>query len=98
MNALNDEVNNEILSAIQEDVANNASKDSLSPDMVTERFARVRKSANFPRCSETLGAAAAFARDCSNLLVYIDTMQKTGCRSGKRLGFRRRAGNCYSLP
>jgi enoyl-CoA hydratase/3-hydroxyacyl-CoA dehydrogenase len=76
MNALNDEVNNEIFSAIQEDSANKAIKGFVITGYGDRAFCAGAEIGKFPEMLGNAGASAAFARECSNLLVYIDTMQK----------------------
>lgn len=76
MNALNDEVNNEILSAIKEDIANNAIKGFVITGYGDRAFCAGAEIGKFPEMLGNAGASAMFARDCSDLLVYIDTMQK----------------------
>jgi len=76
MNALNDEVNNEILSAIQEDVANNAIKGFVITGYGDRAFCAGAEIGKFPEMLGNAEASAKFARECSNLLLYIDSMQK----------------------
>jgi Enoyl-CoA hydratase/carnithine racemase len=76
MNAINDEVNNEILSAIQEDVANNAIKGFVITGYGDRAFCAGAEIGKFPQMLGNAEASAKFARECSNLLLYIDSMQK----------------------
>jgi 3-hydroxyacyl-CoA dehydrogenase len=76
MNAINDEVNNEILSAIQEDVSNNAIKGFVITGYGDRAFCAGAEIGKFPQMLGNAEASAKFARECSNLLLYIDSMQK----------------------
>jgi enoyl-CoA hydratase/3-hydroxyacyl-CoA dehydrogenase len=69
-------VNNEILSAIQEDVANNAIKGFVITGYGDRAFCAGAEIGKFPEMLGNAEASAKFARECSNLLLYIDSMQK----------------------
>ena len=76
MNALNDEVNDEILAAIQEDSENPAIKGFVITGYGDRAFCAGAEIGRFPEILGNYEASAQFARDCSNLLAYLDTMEK----------------------
>jgi enoyl-CoA hydratase/3-hydroxyacyl-CoA dehydrogenase len=76
LNALNDEVNNEILSAIKEDIDNAEIKGFVITGYGDRAFCAGAEIGKFPEMLGNYEASVQFARECSNLLVYIDTVEK----------------------
>jgi enoyl-CoA hydratase/3-hydroxyacyl-CoA dehydrogenase len=76
MNALNEEVNNEILAAIEEDGKNPEIKGFVITGYGDRAFCAGAEIGKFPETLGNADAAAQYARDCSNLLAYIDTSEK----------------------
>jgi len=76
MNALNDEVNNEILAAIQKDADNNEIKGFILTGYGDRAFCAGAEIGKFPEMLGNAEAAANYARQCSNLLTYIDQLKK----------------------
>jgi enoyl-CoA hydratase/3-hydroxyacyl-CoA dehydrogenase len=76
MNALNDEVNDEILSAIQEDIDNTAVKGFVITGYGDRAFCAGADIGNFPKMLGDYDASVQYAKDCSKLLSYLDTVKK----------------------
>ncbi len=75
-NALNVEVNNEILEALKEDNDNHGIMGFIITGFGNEAFCAGAEIDNFPELLGNYDAALRFARECSELFMYIDTMEK----------------------
>jgi len=76
MNALNDDVNNEILAVLEEDSKNPDIKGFVITGYGDRAFCAGAEIGKFPEMLGDFDASAQYARDCSNLLLYIDQMEK----------------------
>ena len=76
MNALNDAVNNEIMQALQEDQDNSAIKGFIITGFGNQAFCAGAEIGKFPELLGDYKASLQYARDCSELLLYIDGMEK----------------------
>ncbi|MHA1833389.1 MAG: 3-hydroxyacyl-CoA dehydrogenase/enoyl-CoA hydratase family protein [Candidatus Baldrarchaeia archaeon] len=75
-NALNDEVNNEILAVMKENEANPHIKGFVITGYGPSAFCSGADIGKFPELLGDADAAAQYARDCSKLLKYIDSSNK----------------------
>jgi len=75
-NALNDEVNDEILSAIKESEANPHVTGFVIAGYGPSAFCSGAEISKFPELMGDAGAAARYARDTSKLLRYLDRVTK----------------------
>lgn len=76
LNAINDEVNNEILQALKEDSNNPDIKGFIITGYGNRAFCAGAEIGRFPEVLGNYDASLQFARDCSELFVYIDHMEK----------------------
>ncbi|MFH0814374.1 MAG: enoyl-CoA hydratase/isomerase family protein, partial [Pseudomonadota bacterium] len=76
MNALNDEVNNEILAAIKEDITNPQIKGFVITGYGERAFCAGAEIGKFPEMLGNYEASIQYARACSNLLLYVDSVEK----------------------
>lgn len=76
LNALHDELNQEILSVIKRHEADPAVAGFVLTGYGTRAFCAGADIGRFPGMLGDAGAAAQYARDCSRLLVHLDAMQK----------------------
>ena len=85
MNALNDEMNDEILSVLKETDGEYFDQRICYNRIRNELFQQVQTSENFPKCLETLRPPMQrLVPKCNLYRLYA----KTGCGRGKRSGFR----------
>jgi enoyl-CoA hydratase / 3-hydroxyacyl-CoA dehydrogenase len=76
MNALHDELNDEILRVIRRHEADPAVKGFVITGYGPRAFCAGADIGRFPTMLGDAGAAAQYARDCSRLLVHLDSMAK----------------------
>jgi enoyl-CoA hydratase/3-hydroxyacyl-CoA dehydrogenase len=76
MNALHDELNDEILRVIKRHETDPAVKGFVITGYGTRAFCAGADIGRFPTMLGDAGAAAQYARDCSRLLVHLDSMEK----------------------
>jgi enoyl-CoA hydratase/3-hydroxyacyl-CoA dehydrogenase len=76
MNALHDELTDEILSVIRSHENDDAVKGFVITGYGTRAFSAGADIGRFPRMLGDADAAAQYARDCSRLLMHLDRMQK----------------------
>lgn len=76
MNALNDEVNNEILAAIKQDSDNPAIKGFIITGYGERAFCAGAEIGRFPEMLGNFEASVEYARECSALFLYLDTLKK----------------------
>jgi len=76
LNALNDEVTDEILAAIRQFEGDDAVRGFVLTGYGLRAFSAGADIGRFPGVLGNAEAAAQYARDCARLLVYIDAMSK----------------------
>jgi enoyl-CoA hydratase/3-hydroxyacyl-CoA dehydrogenase len=76
LNALHDEINDELLEAIRESVDDPATRGFVITGYGTRAFSAGADIGRFPEVLGNAKAAVQYARDCSRLLEYLDSMQK----------------------
>lgn len=76
LNALNDEVNDEILAAMEEDIDNPEITGFVITGYGERAFCAGADIGNFPKMLGDDEASVQYARDCSRLLLYLDTVEK----------------------
>jgi enoyl-CoA hydratase/3-hydroxyacyl-CoA dehydrogenase len=76
LNALHDELNDEILGVIRRHESDPAVKGFVLTGYGTRAFCAGADIGRFPAMLGDAAAAAQYARDCSRLLVHLDSMQK----------------------
>ncbi len=76
MNALNDEVNNEILSVFKENADNPAVKGFVITGYGTRAFSAGADIGKFPTMLGDAAAAVQYAKDCSQVQMFMDRMEK----------------------
>jgi len=76
MNALNDEVTEEILEIMQKDENNPDIKGFVITGYGTQAFSAGADIGKFPEMLGDKTASVQYARDCANVQVYMDTMAK----------------------
>jgi enoyl-CoA hydratase/3-hydroxyacyl-CoA dehydrogenase len=76
MNALNDEVTEEILDIMQKDENNPDIKGFVITGYGTQAFSAGADIGKFPEMLGDKTASVQYARDCANVQVYMDTMAK----------------------
>lgn len=76
LNAVNDEVTNEILAAIEEDVDNPHIKGFVLTGYGERAFCAGAEIGRFPEVLGNHDAAVEYTRECAQLLSYVDMMKK----------------------
>lgn len=76
LNALNDEVTDEILTVLRQFEGSDAVRGFVLTGYGPRAFSAGADVGRFPSMLGDAGAAAQYARDCSRLLVHIDAMSK----------------------
>ncbi|MBN2468257.1 MAG: enoyl-CoA hydratase/isomerase family protein, partial [Deltaproteobacteria bacterium] len=76
MNALNDDVNNEILAVLKRESSDPGIKGFVITGYGDRAFCAGAEIGKFPEMLGDAEASGQYARECSNLLLYIDAMEK----------------------
>jgi enoyl-CoA hydratase/3-hydroxyacyl-CoA dehydrogenase len=76
LNAISDEINNEILSVLKENVDNPEVKGFVIAGYGTRAFSAGADIGKFPQTLGNKAAAAKYARDCSEVQLFMDRMEK----------------------
>ena len=76
LNALNDEMTDEILSVFKENIDNPAIKGFVITGYGTAAFSAGADIGKFPEMLGNKGASIQFARDCAKVQLYMDEMDK----------------------
>jgi enoyl-CoA hydratase / 3-hydroxyacyl-CoA dehydrogenase len=76
LNAISDEINNEILSVLKENVGNPAVKGFVITGYGTRAFSAGADIGKFPQTLGNKAAAVKYAMDCSEVQLFMDRMEK----------------------
>ena len=76
MNAISDEINNEILKVLKENIDNPAVKGFIITGYGNAAFSAGADIGKFPATLGNKDAAAQYAKDCADVQLFMDTMQK----------------------
>ena len=76
LNAISDEINNEILSVLKENADNPAVKGFVITGYGTRAFSAGADIGKFPQTLGNKAAAAKYAKDCAEVQLFMDQMEK----------------------
>jgi enoyl-CoA hydratase/3-hydroxyacyl-CoA dehydrogenase len=76
LNAISDEINNEILGVLKENVGDPAVKGFVITGYGNRAFSAGADIGKFPQTLGNKAAAAKYAKDCSEVQLYMDRMEK----------------------
>ena len=98
MNALNDELTDEILSVLEQYADDPAVKGFVITGYGNAAFSAGADIGKFPQMLGKAKASAQYARDCAKVQTFMDRIEKAGGGGRQRLRHGRRSGDCHPLP